>query len=54
MAIGALGWIFVAVQVISLVLDFLYFSLAPTAFSAVATVLLAWAAWIVGSRKSVV
>jgi hypothetical protein len=54
MAIGALGWIFVAVQVISLVLDYLYFSLAPTAFSAVATVSLAWAAWIAGSRKSVV
>jgi hypothetical protein len=46
-AIGALGWVFCAVQVAGLVLSLIYFSLAPAAFSAIVVICLGWAAWLV-------
>ncbi len=44
--IGALGWAFVGVQVVSLVLSAIYFSVVPAAFSAFVAICLGWAAWV--------
>lgn len=46
-AIGALGWIFCAVQIAGLVLSVIYFSAAPATFSALLALCLGWAAWLV-------
>ena len=46
-AVGALGWVFVAVQVASVVLSWLYFSAAPAILSGLVAICLAWAAWMV-------
>ncbi|MGA9040792.1 MAG: hypothetical protein WB421_09675 [Terriglobales bacterium] len=46
-AIQSLAWVFVAVQVVGVVLSYLYFSVAPAAFSAVLVIVLGWAAWLV-------
>jgi hypothetical protein len=46
-AIGALAWVFVAVQVAGLVLNVLYFFLVPILFSGAIVIFLAWAAWSV-------
>jgi len=43
-AIGYLGWIFLALQLASLTLSWLYFSTIPTIFSAVLAICLGWAA----------
>jgi hypothetical protein len=43
-AIGALAWVFVAVQLIGLGLSVRYFFLLPMLFGAVVVLLLAWAA----------
>lgn len=39
-AIGALGWVFCAVQVVSLILSWKYFSAAPAVFSAAVAICL--------------
>ncbi|MGB8472737.1 MAG: hypothetical protein WCE61_01480 [Candidatus Acidiferrum sp.] len=46
-AIGALGWVFFAVQVASIVLSLKYFGPPPAVFSAVAAIIVGWAAWLV-------
>jgi hypothetical protein len=46
-AIGALGWVFVAVQVASLILSWKYFLLPPVILSALVAACLGWAAWLV-------
>ena len=43
---SALGWALCAVQIISLVLSWMYFSAVPAMFSAVVAVCLGWAAWL--------
>jgi hypothetical protein len=45
-AIGALAWVFVAVQLIGLGLSIRYFFLVPMVFGGVIVLLLAWAAWL--------
>lgn len=45
-AIGAMGWVFVAVQTAGVVLSLKYFGPPPVVFSAALTLLLAWAAWL--------
>lgn len=52
-AIGALAWVFVAVQVASLALSWKYFLLPPVILSALATIFLAWAGWLVQARHGV-
>jgi hypothetical protein len=47
-AVGSIGWALCLVQVAGLVLAVLYFSVAPAAFSGVAALLLAVAAWQAG------
>lgn len=44
-AIGALGWMFFGVQVVSLGLCATYFSIVPALFSAAAAACLGWGAW---------
>jgi hypothetical protein len=46
--IATIAWALVAVQVVALVLSFLYFSIEPTILSSLLTICLAWAAWLVG------
>src|SRR6266568_2593595 len=41
-AIGALAWVFFAVQIVSLVLSLIYFSAAPATMSALLAVCLGW------------
>jgi hypothetical protein len=45
-AIGALGWVFFAVQVVGVVLSLLYFGLPPMVLSAVVTALVGIAAFL--------
>jgi len=47
-AIGALGWVFAALQLVCVALNIVYFFLVPVLFSAVVAVCLLWAAWLVG------
>ncbi len=51
-AIGALGWAFFAVQVVSLVLSWVYFFVPPAVFSALVAACLGWSAWLVQSAKA--
>jgi hypothetical protein len=51
-AIGALGWVFFALQVISIALSWRYFVVPPTIFSAVLAILTGWAAWLVNGAKA--
>lgn len=48
-AIGALGWVFCATQVVSLVLSWMYFLLPPVVLSALLTICLGWATWLVNA-----
>jgi hypothetical protein len=50
-AIGALGWIFFAVQVVGLVLNWNYFFTVPVIFSGLIAICLGWAAWRVAAAK---
>jgi hypothetical protein len=50
--IGALGWMFAAVQLACLVLSILYFFLVPIVFSAVVVICLVWAAWLIGRART--
>jgi hypothetical protein len=43
---STLGWALCAVQIVSLVLSWMYFSAVPATFSAVVAVCLGWAAWL--------
>jgi hypothetical protein len=45
-SIGALGWVFAAVQLACVVLSVAYFFLVPALFSGLVVVCLAWAAWL--------
>lgn len=49
-AIGVLGGVFCAVQVVSLILSWKYFSAAPAVFSAAVAICLGWAAWLVAHK----
>ncbi len=49
-AIGALGWSLFTVQVVNLVLSWIYFFPAPVVVSALAAVCLGWAAWLVTAK----
>ena len=51
-AIGALGWVFFALQVVGIVLSWKYFVLPPTIFSAVLAIMTGWAAWLVNAAKA--
>jgi hypothetical protein len=51
LAIGALAWVFVAVQAASLVLSWRYFLLPAVILSALVTACLAWAGWLVRAVK---
>jgi hypothetical protein len=46
-AIGALGWVFFAVQVAGVYLSWQYFGPPPMVFSAALALALGWAAWLV-------
>jgi hypothetical protein len=50
-AIGSLAWVFVAVQIASLVLSWRYFLLPPVILSASVAACLAWAGWLVAAGK---
>ena len=50
-AIGALGWVFCATQVVSLVLSWMYFLVPPVVLSALLTICLGWAAWLVSAAR---
>jgi len=45
-ATATLGWALCAVQLVSLVLSWIYFSVVPAMFSALVAVCLGWAAWL--------
>ncbi|HET9164536.1 MAG TPA: hypothetical protein VFP11_00975 [Candidatus Angelobacter sp.] len=51
-AIGALGWVFFALQVVGIALSWRYFVLPPTIFSAVLAIMTGWAAWLVNGAKA--
>jgi hypothetical protein len=51
-AIGALAWVFVALQAAILVLSVLYFFVVPSVLSAVILVCLLWAAWLLRSATA--
>lgn len=46
-AIGSLGWTFFAVQIVSIVLSWIYFLPPPVILSALAAICTGWAAWLV-------
>ncbi len=50
-AIGALGWIFFAVQLAGVWLSWKYFGPPPVVFSATVAICLGWAAWLVSSLQ---
>jgi hypothetical protein len=52
-AIGALGWVFCAVQVVSLVLSWKYFLPPPIILSALVAICLGWATWLVNSAGQI-
>jgi len=45
-AIGALGWVFCAIQIVSLVLSWMYFLPPPIILSALVAICLGWATWL--------
>ena len=51
-AIGALGWMFFAVQLAGVALSLMYFSAIPAMFSTVLAICLGWAAWLVTARPA--
>ncbi len=50
--IGALGWSLFTVQLLNLVLSWMYFFVAPVAVSALAADCLGWAAWLLDRSKA--
>jgi hypothetical protein len=51
-AIGALGWVFFALQLVGIALSWRYFVLPPTIFSAVLAILTGWAVWLARGAKA--
>jgi hypothetical protein len=51
-AIGALGWAFFAVQLVSIALSFVYIAAPPALFSALAATCLGWAMWQVRGAEA--
>ena len=51
-AIGALGWVFFALQAVGIALSWRYFVLPPTIFSAALAIMTGWAAWLVNGAKA--
>lgn len=51
-AVGGLGWIFCGVQVASLILSAIYFSVAPAIFSGMLAACLGWAALQVAKQTA--
>lgn len=51
-AIGALGWMLCLTQVAGIVLCLLHFAAVPAVLSSLLTLLLAWAAWEAGKRRT--
>lgn len=51
-AIGALGWIFFAVQVVSLILSWIYFLAPPVVLSGLVAICVGWASWLVSTAGS--
>jgi hypothetical protein len=49
-AIGALGWVFFALQLVGLALSWIYFLPPPVVLSAIVAVCTGWAAWLVNAR----
>jgi hypothetical protein len=49
-AIGALGWVFCAVQLVSLILSWKYFLVPPVVLSGLLAVCSGWAAWLVTAK----
>jgi len=45
-AIGAMGWVFFALQLVSIALSWKYFVPPPAIFSGVLAILTGWAAWL--------
>lgn len=50
-AIGALGWVFLAVQLVSLVLSWIYFLPPPVVLSGLVAICVGWASWLVSTAK---
>lgn len=50
--IVALAWAFAALQIVCLVLGWLYFFLVPILFSAAVSICSVWAAWLLGKAKA--
>jgi len=50
--IVALAWAFAALQIVCLVLGWLYFFLVPILFSAAVSICSVWAAWLLGKAKT--
>ena len=46
-AVGALAWVFFAVQLVGVVLSWIYFLPPPVILSALAAICTGWAAWLV-------
>ena len=46
-AIGAMGWVFFALQLASLALSWIYFPPPPVVLSALAALCTGWAAWLI-------
>ena len=46
-SIGLLGWVFCALQVVSVILSWRYFLLPPVILSGLSAICLGWAAWLV-------
>ena len=46
-AIGALGWMFFAVQIVCLILSWKYFLPPPVVLSGLAAICIGWASWLV-------
>jgi len=50
--IVTLAWAFAALQIVCLVLGWLYFFLVPILFSAAVSICSLWAAWLLGKAKA--
>lgn len=50
--IGPLAWVFFALQVVSLVLSWIYFLTPPVILSALVAACVGWAAWLVTGPKA--
>jgi ABC-type antimicrobial peptide transport system permease subunit len=51
-AIGALGWVFFVLQVVSLLLSWIYFLPPPVVLSAIVAICTGWAAWLIPASNA--